>query len=104
MLDNGEELESTLVVVGVGARPNTQLLKGQLDVEDQKPGGIPVRLQGSGDSNTARTNVRTLKLGFRVAMLRVAAAWCRPMAPDAGPSGNVAACLRMSHARQRADA
>lgn len=44
VLDNGDELESALVVVGVGARPNTQLLKGQLDVEDQKPGGIPVGL------------------------------------------------------------
>jgi monodehydroascorbate reductase (NADH) len=49
VLDNGDELDSSLVVVGVGARPNTQLLKGQLDVEDQKPGGIPVngRLQTS---------------------------------------------------------
>ena len=43
MLDDGRELESALVVVGVGARPNTQLLQGQVDVEDQKPGGIPVR-------------------------------------------------------------
>ena len=48
VLDDGRELESALVVVGVGARPNTQLLQGQVDVEDQKPGGIPVRrpLQG----------------------------------------------------------
>lgn len=30
------------MVVGVGARPNTQLFKGQVDVEDQKPGGVPV--------------------------------------------------------------
>jgi NAD(P)H-nitrite reductase large subunit len=43
VLDDGRELESALVVVGVGARPNTQLLQGQVDVEDQKPGGIPVR-------------------------------------------------------------
>jgi monodehydroascorbate reductase (NADH) len=49
VLDDGRELESALVVVGVGARPNTQLLQGQVDVEDQKPGGIPVnsRLQTS---------------------------------------------------------
>jgi hypothetical protein len=42
VLDDGRELESAMVVVGVGARPNTQLLQGQVDVEDQKPGGIPV--------------------------------------------------------------
>lgn len=87
VLGNGEELESTLVVVGVGARPNTQLLKGQLDVEDQKPGGIPVRLQGLGDSKTAWTNGRTLRSGFRVAASRVAAAWCSPWHRNLTPPG-----------------
>ena len=31
------------MVVGVGARPNTGLFKGQLDILDKAPGGIKVR-------------------------------------------------------------
>lgn len=39
---NGKMLEASLVVVGVGARPNTGLFKGQLDILDKAPGGIKV--------------------------------------------------------------
>ena len=39
---NGKTLDASLVVVGVGARPNTGLFKGQLDILDKAPGGIKV--------------------------------------------------------------
>eukprot|EP00891_Asterochloris_glomerata_P001822 jgi/Astpho2/1822/Aster-00354 len=42
---NGKMLEASLVVVGVGARPNTGLFKGQLDILDKAPGGIKVNSQ-----------------------------------------------------------
>ena len=43
VLDDGSKLESPFVVVGVGAKPNTDLFKGQLELLNEKPGGIPVR-------------------------------------------------------------
>lgn len=37
-------LEAGLVVVGVGAKPNTDMFKGQLDLLEDKPGGVKVGL------------------------------------------------------------
>ena len=42
LLKDGTELESSLVVVGVGARPNVELFTGQLDLVQGPPGGIKV--------------------------------------------------------------
>lgn len=42
VLKDGTELESALVVVGVGARPNVELFTGQLDLLEGPPGGIKV--------------------------------------------------------------
>ena len=42
VLKGGEKLESDLVLVGVGARPNIELFKGKLDLLQEKPGGIKV--------------------------------------------------------------
>ena len=42
VLKSGEEIESDIVVVGVGARPNVELLKGQVDLLEDKPGGVKV--------------------------------------------------------------
>jgi monodehydroascorbate reductase (NADH) len=42
VLKNGVELESSLVVVGVGARPNVELFKGQLELLEGPPGGVKV--------------------------------------------------------------
>ena len=46
-LKSGGRLEGSLVLVGVGARPNVELFKGQLDLLEKAPGGIKVngRLQ-----------------------------------------------------------
>lgn len=43
-LKSGKKLEASLVVVGVGAKPNTELFKGQLDLLEDKPGGVKVLL------------------------------------------------------------
>ena len=43
-LKSGKKLEASLVVVGVGAKPNTELFKGQLDLLEDKPGGVKVFL------------------------------------------------------------
>lgn len=47
LLKSGTKLESSLVLVGVGARPNVDLFKGQLALLERAPGGIEVngRLQ-----------------------------------------------------------
>jgi len=42
VLKSGKKLESDIVIVGVGARPNTDMFKGQLDFLEDKPGGIKV--------------------------------------------------------------
>ena len=42
VLKSGEEIQSDLVVVGVGAKPNIELIKGQVDLLEDKPGGIKV--------------------------------------------------------------
>lgn len=42
ILKDGRELESSLVIVGVGARPNVELFKGQLELVEGPPGGIKV--------------------------------------------------------------
>ncbi len=46
-LKSGGKLEASLVLVGVGARPNVELFKGQLTLLEKAPGGIQVngRLQ-----------------------------------------------------------
>ncbi|KAL3158044.1 hypothetical protein ABBQ32_011653 [Trebouxia sp. C0010 RCD-2024] len=44
-LKSGKKLEASLVVVGVGAKPNTELFKGQLDLLEDKPGGVKVNSQ-----------------------------------------------------------
>lgn len=41
-LKSGKKLEASLVVVGVGAIPNTEMFKGQLDLLEDKPGGVKV--------------------------------------------------------------
>lgn len=43
MLKDGTKLESDIVLVGVGARPNIELFKGQMDMLEEKPGGIKAR-------------------------------------------------------------
>lgn len=43
VLKSGEKIESDLVVVGVGAKPNIELLKGQVDMLEDKPGGVKVQ-------------------------------------------------------------
>ena len=42
VLKSGEKVEADMVLVGVGARPNTELFKGQLDMLEERPGGIKV--------------------------------------------------------------
>jgi len=42
LLKGGGELESSMVVVGIGARPNVELFKDQLDLLQGPPGGIKV--------------------------------------------------------------
>ena len=37
-------MDADIVIVGVGARPNTELFKGQIDFLEDKPGGIKVEL------------------------------------------------------------
>ena len=44
VLKNGEKLDCDLVVVGIGARPNIELFKGQVELLDDRPGGIKVSL------------------------------------------------------------
>ena len=41
-LKSGKKLEAGLVVVGVGAIPNTEMFKGQLELLEDKPGGVKV--------------------------------------------------------------
>ena len=43
VLKSGEKVEADMVLVGVGARPNTELFKGQLELLEERPGGIKVR-------------------------------------------------------------
>jgi len=43
VLKDGSKLESDIVLVGVGARPNVELFKGQLDLLEERPGGIKAR-------------------------------------------------------------
>ncbi|EIE20462.1 monodehydroascorbate reductase [Coccomyxa subellipsoidea C-169] len=42
VLKNGDKIESDIVLVGVGARPNVEMFKGQLDLLEDRPGGIKV--------------------------------------------------------------
>ena len=42
MLKDGTKVEAQLVIAGVGARPNIELFEGQLDLLQDKPGGIKV--------------------------------------------------------------
>lgn len=55
MLKTGEKIESNLVVVGVGAKPNVELVKGQVDLLEEKPGGIKVQPMRLPWSRTALT-------------------------------------------------
>ena len=41
-LKSGSSLDADLVVVGIGAKPNVDLFKGQLDLLEDKPGGVKV--------------------------------------------------------------
>ena len=38
VLKSGEKIEADMVLVGVGARPNTDLFKGQLELLEERPG------------------------------------------------------------------
>lgn len=40
VLKSGEKLATDLVIVGVGARPNVELVKGQVELLEGPPGGI----------------------------------------------------------------
>ena len=42
VLKSGKKIESNIVIVGVGAKPNTDMFKGQIDLLEDKPGGIKV--------------------------------------------------------------
>lgn len=42
VLKDGSKLENDLVLVGVGAKPNLELFKGQVDLLEERPGGIKV--------------------------------------------------------------
>ena len=44
VLKSGKKIESDIVIVGVGAKPNTDMFKGQIDLLEDKPGGIKVSL------------------------------------------------------------
>ena len=52
VLKSGEKIESDLVVVGVGARPNIELVKGQVEMLEEKPGGIKVHIHNLNESAT----------------------------------------------------
>ena len=41
VLKSGSQLECSLVLVGVGARPNTDLFAGQLDLVQVRPACLP---------------------------------------------------------------
>jgi len=41
--DGEQKLDASLVVVGVGARPNVELLEGQVEMVPKPVGGIKVR-------------------------------------------------------------
>ncbi|KAI3437605.1 hypothetical protein D9Q98_000057 [Chlorella vulgaris] len=64
VLKSGERLECSLVLVGVGARPNTDLFAGQLDLVEGPPGGIKVNsnLQASHPDVYAMGDVATFPL------------------------------------------
>lgn len=57
VLKDGTKLESDIVLVGVGARPNIELFKGQMDMLEEKPGGIKVRRTDC-PSSRGQANVR----------------------------------------------
>lgn len=42
VLDNGSRLDCDLVVVGIGAKPNTELFQGHIELVNGPPGGIKV--------------------------------------------------------------
>lgn len=42
VLKSGEKIESDIVLVGVGAKPNVEMFKGQLELLEDRPGGIKV--------------------------------------------------------------
>ncbi|PSC73208.1 monodehydroascorbate reductase [Micractinium conductrix] len=64
VLKSGARLEASLVLVGVGARPNTELFAGQLDLVQGPPGGIKVdgHLQTSNPDVYAIGDVATFPL------------------------------------------
>lgn len=53
VLKSGEKIEADIVLVGVGARPNTELVAGQLDLLQERPGGIKARAVSSAHSLAA---------------------------------------------------
>ena len=53
-LKSGKKLEAGLVVVGVGAKPNTDMFKGQLELLEDKPGGVKVGLHSFYSINEGR--------------------------------------------------
>ena len=61
VLKDGTKLESDIVLVGVGARPNIELFKGQVDMLEEKPGGIKVRRT---DCSYARDQAHVKRCGF----------------------------------------
>lgn len=64
VLKSGGRLDCSLVLVGVGARPNTDLFKGQVELMEKAPGGITVngQLQSSNPDVYAVGDVATFPL------------------------------------------
>ncbi|GAB4823794.1 hypothetical protein N2152v2_010840 [Parachlorella kessleri] len=71
-LKSGGQVEASLVLVGVGARPNVELFKGQLDLLEKAPGGIKVnsRLQTSDPDVYAVGDVAAFPLKLTGAVTR----------------------------------
>ena len=51
-LKSGGTIPADLVVVGAGAKPNVDLFEGQLDLLEDKPGGIKARCLSHPDASS----------------------------------------------------
>ena len=62
ILKSGKKIDNDIVVVGVGAKPNTEMFKGQLDFLEERPGGIKVHLSRLAINVTTEMRTRALIL------------------------------------------